>query len=429
MSVVNAEPLPILSPITVAVLDPAIKQITDELKNKIQGKTDEIDRLEKEISAYQVELKSVSNQASSLSQAVSELDITRKKLQVELKVTQVKIDKVNLNLESLGSKINSTTEDIGDGKESLSALMRHVHQNDDSSLIEVLLESRSVAVPVNVLENYSRLTGGVTEAIGSLNLSKSNLESTRKTVQQQRKELTDLKSDLVDQEKLIADTAKEKQSILTVTKNRESNYMTLLADKQRQKEEFEREVNAYEAALKLAVDPSKLPTAGAGVLKWPLDSVTVTQYFGQTEFATRNPQGYNGLGHNGIDLRAAIGTPIKAASNGTVIGVGNTGLIKGCYSYGKWIMVKHPNGLSTLYAHMSLQKVAIGETVYTGQLLGYSGNTGYTTGPHLHFGVYATEGVRITAITNSAHCKGAIIPTADYKAYLNPLSYMPEIKN
>lgn len=412
---------------TGAIAVTTVEQIKDILKSKIQSKNDEIERLEREITTYQGELRDVSSQASSLSQAVSELDITSKKLRAELKVTQAKIDRVNLDLESLGDKISSATEDIGDGKDSLGALMRRVHQSDDSTLIEVLLEAPSVAAPVNALENYSRLTGGVTEAINHLTVSKTNLESTRKSVQQKRKELTDLKNELTDQAKLIADTAKEKQSILTVTKNRESNYMILLADKQKQKEEFEQEISSYEAALKLAVDPSKLPKVSAGVLQWPLDSVVVTQHFGQTEFATRNPQGYNGLGHNGIDLRAAIGTPIKASSNGTVIGVGNTGLIRGCYSYGKWVMIKHPNGLSTLYAHMSLQKVVVGEQVFTGQLIGYSGNTGYTTGPHLHFGVYATEGVRITAISSSTRCKGAIIPTADYKAYLNPLSYLPEI--
>lgn len=409
---------------TANIATPSVQQITNEIKNKIQSKTDEIGRLEKEIEIYQKELRTVSSEANSLSQAISELDITRKKLQAELRVTQVKIDRVNLDIESLNSRINSAAENIDESRDSLGALMRRVHQADDSSLVEILLESPSVSVQINALENYSRLTGGVTEAIDSLTASKTNLETTRATVQQKRKELTSLKSSLVDQEKLISDTAKEKQSILAITKNRESNYIVLLTDKARQKEEFEREINAYEAALKLVVDPSKLPKAGTGVLGWPLDSVYVTQYFGNTDFAARNPQGYSGKGHNGIDLRAPIGTPIKSSANGRVIGVGNTGLIKGCYSYGKWIMVEHPNGLSTLYAHLSLPKVVTGQTVYAGETIGYSGNTGYTTGPHLHFGVYASEGVRITAITNSLRCKGAVIPVADYKAYLNPMSYL-----
>ena len=87
-------------------------------------------------------------------------------------------------------------------------------------------------------------------------------------------------------------------------------------------------------------------------------------------------------------------------------------------------MVKHPNGLSTLYAHLSLQTVSIGEVVSSGQVIGYSGNTGYSTGPHLHFGVYATQGVEIKTFDSSKNCKGATVPLADLKAYLNPLSYL-----
>ena len=88
-----------------------------------------------------------------------------------------------------------------------------------------------------------------------------------------------------------------------------------------------------------------------------------------------------------ISFGASIGTPIKAALSGTVLGTGNTDSIKGCYSFGKWVMVKHNNGLNTMYAHLSQISVSSGQSVSTGQVLGYSGETGYATGPHLHFEV------------------------------------------
>ena len=123
-----------------------------------------------------------------------------------------------------------------------------------------------------------------------------------------------------------------------------------------------------------------------------------------------------------------MGTPIKSAQGGIVRDFGNTDAYRGCYSYGKWILVEHFNGLSTLYAHLSLIKVRKEQEVKAGDLIGYSGNTGYSTGPHLHFTVYATKGVKIVRlgdIKTITNCADAHIPVAPFNAYLNPLSYLP----
>jgi len=108
--------------------------------------------------------------------------------------------------------------------------------------------------------------------------------------------------------------------------------------------------------------------------------------------------------------------------------VGNTDKVRGCYSYGKYVLVKHNNGLSTLYAHLSFIKVNKGDTVITGDTVGYSGNTGYSTGPHLHFAVYASQGVRIVRygdyVKGKTNCGNAYIPVAPLNAYLNPLDYL-----
>jgi murein DD-endopeptidase MepM/ murein hydrolase activator NlpD len=151
----------------------------------------------------------------------------------------------------------------------------------------------------------------------------------------------------------------------------------------------------------------------------------LTQYFGNTAFAQSGA--YNGKGHNGVDFGVPPGTKVTAALAGTVVETGNTDAVSGCLSYGKWILVRHPNGLSTLYAHLSAISVSAGQQVVTGQLLGYSGNTGYSTGPHLHFTVYASSGVNVVrlgdvkAITS---CGAARVPVAGFEAYLNPLDYL-----
>jgi len=96
-------------------------------------------------------------------------------------------------------------------------------------------------------------------------------------------------------------------------------------------------------------------------------------------------------------------------------------------SYGKWVLVRHTNGLSTLYAHLSVISVSVGDQISGSSVIGYSGNTGYSTGPHLHFTVYATQGVEIMD-RKSRVCGGIYtMPIADLRAYLNPLSYLPKL--
>lgn len=120
------------------------------------------------------------------------------------------------------------------------------------------------------------------------------------------------------------------------------------------------------------------------LMHWPLNNHIITA--GWT---------YNdGSAHNAIDLRASVGTPVFAAEPGTVNMVqywdGKT--IKGDQSYGNLIRIRHSNyqgtkQLETYYAHLSKILVSNGQTVSEGQIIGYSGNTGHSTGPHLHFEV------------------------------------------
>ena len=85
--------------------------------------------------------------------------------------------------------------------------------------------------------------------------------------------------------------------------------------------------------------------------------------------------------HAGTDFGAPIGTPIYAASNGTVAAAGPAS------GYGRWVKLAHPGGTTTVYGHVSRESVTVGQAVQAGQLIAYSGNEGRSTGPHLHFEV------------------------------------------
>mgnify|MGYP001561524865 FL=1 len=210
--------------------------------------------------------------------------------------------------------------------------------------------------------------------------------------------------------------------MLKLTKNQEANYKTLLAQSEAKKEAFEQELYNFESQLRIAIDPKSIPPAGKGILAWPLDSVFITQYFGKTVAAKRL---YVSGTHSGVDFRAAVGTPVKATLDGVVEGVGDTDRVCRGVSYGKWVLIKHANGLSTVYGHLSLTKVAVGTKVVTGEMIAYSGNSGRSTGPHLHLGVIASQGVKVGEYTSKV-CAGAIMtmPLISREAYLDPLIYL-----
>jgi murein DD-endopeptidase MepM/ murein hydrolase activator NlpD len=297
-------------------------------------------------------------------------------------------------------------------------------EQDNHSLVEQILSNNRLSKSWDSLTKISQIQTNLIQKIKDLSGTKQILETNKTSSIKAKNELIALNKELDADRRALQDNVNEKNAILAETKQSEAEYLRVLKQKQTLKDSFEREMASLELELKIKVDSARLPHSGSQILSWPLSSVKITQYFGNTPFATANPQVYNGAGHTGIDLKAFIGTPVMAALDGTVVGVANTDIVRTCYSYGKWIMIKHDNGLSTLYAHLSSQIINIGDRVKTGDIIGYSGNTGYSTGPHLHFGVYASDGVQITKLTSSKNCRGVTLPLADKKAYLNPLSYL-----
>ena len=110
--------------------------------------------------------------------------------------------------------------------------------------------------------------------------------------------------------------------------------------------------------------------SGSGQLSWPV-SGPVTSGFGVRW----------GRMHEGIDIAVGQGTPVHAAAPGTVI---YAGWMEG---YGNLVVVDHGNGLSTAYGHNSTLASSVGQAVTAGQVIAYSGSTGHSTGPHVHFEV------------------------------------------
>ena len=126
------------------------------------------------------------------------------------------------------------------------------------------------------------------------------------------------------------------------------------------------------------------PKTNPSTIKAPL-KVLVGFFINPVPNYTRRSQGLHG--NNGVDLAAPIGTPIVAAASGTVL-LARKGYNGG---YGNMVIIQHPNGTQTLYAHQSRIATHTGAQVHQNEVIGYVGSTGHSTGPHLHFEVHGAR--------------------------------------
>jgi murein DD-endopeptidase MepM/ murein hydrolase activator NlpD len=123
--------------------------------------------------------------------------------------------------------------------------------------------------------------------------------------------------------------------------------------------------------------------APAGLkLAWPMPGSPISQPFGPSTLVLEPPLGPYPHFHTGVDFADPAGTPVQAAGGGIVVAAA-TGRI----GYGNYVVVAHGHGVETLYGHLDGLGVAVGDSVVAGQVIGFEGSTGFSTGPHLHFEV------------------------------------------
>jgi murein DD-endopeptidase MepM/ murein hydrolase activator NlpD len=396
-------------------------QTATDIQSKIDQNNQNIQSLEQEIAGYQGQLDSIGQQKSSLASSIKQLDLTKKKLNADIAVTQNKIDKTNLTIQNLSSDIVSKESSIQNNIRSIAVGLKNVNELEQTNMLQNIFSQDNFTVVLNDINNISTLRQTIRTDIDTLKQVKGTLEDTRKTTIDAKNQLLHLKSQLSDQQKIIAQNTLEKNNLLTQTKNSEANYQKLLKDRIAKRDIFEKEINDYEMQLQYVLDPSKLPQGR--VLSWPMDKIYVTQLFGKTVAAKRL---YTSGSHSGVDFRASVGTPVLSMADGVVAGTGNTDLT--CYggSFGKFVFIQYNNGLSSAYGHLSLIKAVEGQTVKRGDVVGYSGNTGHTTGPHLHVSLYAPGAAKMSTLP-SAGCTGRkyTLPLAPIAGYLNVLDFLP----
>lgn len=400
-------------------------QSAEELQSRITNQNEAIADIEKDIATYQKQLVNLSKQKNTLANALEILNIELKKTNADIAVTQGKIKTTNLKLTSLGASIEDADGTIVDLEKAIAKGIRDMYIEDQKTLTDLLLSKKGFSDFWELRIGQEALQRKISERIEELSQTKDALIIDKEAVEKAQRELLGLQRQLEDQRYITQKTKNQQVELLRDTQNKESNYQTLVSQKQALKRELENELREYESQLQYILDPSSLPTTGSKTFSWPLDNVYITQLFGKTAAAGRL---YTSGSHNGIDFRASVGTPVRAMASGVVLGADNADKTCRGASYGVWVFIKYDNGLSAVFGHMSLAKVSAGQRVTRGEVIGYSGNTGYATGPHLHVSVFPNDAAKITTF-NSRSCPGKTItiPTAPVNAYLDPMLYLPKI--
>ncbi|OGG53900.1 hypothetical protein A2851_03280 [Candidatus Kaiserbacteria bacterium RIFCSPHIGHO2_01_FULL_53_29] len=419
-------PLALAPYLSMAQSDMSVSNTAASIQREIDDHNAQIAQLDKEIAQYQTQLDAVSSKKQTLQNTLAQLTLTVKKTTASINATKQKISATQLEIQQLSQGIAGKQASIDTGHAGLGESVRRLNESETQPLVVQVLSLKNLSEVWNDVDASQSLQTAINTQINTLASEKQSLSDTKKATEDKRAQLLKQQNTLVAQQGSLNAQKKAQSDLLAQTKSQESTYQAILAQKKAQQASIEAALSDLKSQFQKAVNPSEITAAGKGVLHWPLDNVRITQYFGNTPFAQSGA--YAGKGHNGIDLAASIGTPLKAALSGEVIGTGNTDAVRGCYSFGKWVMIKHGNGLSTMYAHLSQTSVSKGASVSTGQIIGYSGETGYATGPHLHFGVYVSSATQIVTLGSATNkttpCSSAIMPITPITGYLNPLNYL-----
>lgn len=395
--------------------DPSITQLNDAQKKALADKQDQIDAINAKIKAYKQIIGLKQRQGSTLADQIASLEAQAKKLELEIGVNKEKITSLASDIASLTSRIAEKEALFNRQKQMLSELMR-VYYSDYSDEKAVLIFSSSETLSFLNQENWTTQTGDkINELLASIRDLRESLISERASLEDKKKEADDLNVKLSAQGDYLDSTKTTKAQLLAKTQAEATKYNNLVDDLQQQRDEIENEINSLESGKLDELNLSDMPSFKHGRLEYPLEKHILTQGYGKTSFA-KSSGFYKGTFHNGLDFGTPIGTSVLAAADGKVVAIGNNGK----YAYGRYIAIDHGNGIITMYGHLSAYKVSRGDTVKEGDTIGKAGNTGNSTGPHVHFSVFSAKTFDIVPSKIVSSLKD--IPIG---ATVNPSVYLP----
>jgi len=359
-----------------------------ELNDKIKQHKDKIKELEEAMAKYQKGIEEKKLEAISLKNQLNLLDGKIKHIETDVNLTKEKIESTQLEIKALEISIGDKTTVIDRQKKMIDVMVKKINADDQKNSVEILLTNDTFADFYSQLKNLEDIYTDLGRSVKTLRIAKEELSNKKEQVDERKRTYENLKKQLENKKQDLNEQVNGKTELLTETKASEAQYQTLLANLKKQNQAIEGEIRNYEDQVrKKLADQNKIKTVPAGDVEfsWPVPSRYITAYFHDKQYPFRNV-----FEHNAVDIRAAYGTPIRAASSGYV-GRARTCTTSSCYAY---VLLIHTSNLSTVYGHLSKITVGADEFVNKGDIIGYSGGTPgtvgagpFVTGAHLHFEV------------------------------------------
>ncbi len=388
----------------------AISRI-EELKNLIDEKNKEIKELEEKTEQYMKTIDKLESEKFSLKRQLNIHTNIINNLTVEIKLTDKKIEKLGAEIDKLVLEIKNKEIEINTDKKTIGQLIKIINRLDTEKPLIIFAKNDNLSDFYSEIKYFLAINNSLLEKVKSLKELKNQLNDQKAVEESKKITLINLKTELSLKKELNKSQKNNKNQLLIKTQNQEKQYQKLLKETEKINKEVQEELEILEEKLRLLVDPKSLPPPKSGFFDWPVQGL-VTSPYGTRVHPLTDALKF----HNGIDIRGAIGTLIKAPYNGKIIAIGDSD--KFCWggAYGKWVVIDHQNNLATMYAHLSVINVSLNQEIKKGDVIGLVGNTGYSTGPHLHFTVYDQ---RTLDIRPSRVC--GPLP---YGGSINPLNYL-----
>ena len=398
------------------VLCAALVLVTGVFPTRVQAKSlddlkKDYNELEKEIEANQKKLENIQNQQasnaekmkllSSQAEAISsQLDVLNSQLSVlnaDIADYDREISALDKKIADAQSKIDKIDADIAATQEKISERLRATYMAGSSSWIEILLESDSISslllriqLLASVTENDNKLISKLEKQIEELNAAKAELDKDKKALEEKRSLLVEKKSELDSKNKTLSSKQsaynanyRQISALMTSLDKSSAEYQQELQRQYRKRAAFERQIDQLVSGGSQGGDNDYYDN---GEMLWP---VPYKSSYISAGYGYYDPEGDGTYTmHPAIDIvvrengvNVSYGKNIIAAQSGKV-------LVRGYSDVGgNYITIDHGDGYRTYYGHCSKIIASAGQYVEKGEVIAYIGNTGYVTGPHVHFQV------------------------------------------